>query len=155
MIDNVTVFKGNSNYKTIEWKESHRDAFLQILIQSFKVLQSNNYVLTIPSVVALRTKDYLNKSFPIVQLFNDHYEKSTDVKDILKLKDVYNHIKSTNTFMEFSKDLKRKYNYKFFVEFVMKNHSFKQSFKDSYGIFTNVLVGFKTRVNENDIVDTI
>jgi phage/plasmid-associated DNA primase len=154
-IDNVTVFKGNSNYKTIEWKESHRDAFLQILIQSFKVLQSNNYVLTIPSVVALRTKDYLNKSFPIVQLFNDHYEKSTDVKDILKLKDVYNHIKSTNTFMEFSKDLKRKYNYKFFVEFVMKNHSFKQSFKDSYGIFTNVLVGFKTRVNENDIVDTI
>lgn len=44
-VDNVTVFKGNSLYKAKERKESHRDAFLQMLIGSNKKLQNNEHVL--------------------------------------------------------------------------------------------------------------
>ena len=51
-VDNITVFKGNSLYKTMAWKESHRDAFLQILISSYKNLQRKEHKLKIPAVVA-------------------------------------------------------------------------------------------------------
>lgn len=38
-VDNVTFYKGNSLYKTKEWKESHRDAFLQMLIGLQKITE--------------------------------------------------------------------------------------------------------------------
>ena len=143
-VDNITVFKGNSLYKTMAWKESHRDAFLQILISSYKNLQRNEHKLKIPAVVAKRTMNYLNQSFPIMELFNDYYIKTDDKKtDILKLKDAYEKLKNTDTFYNFTKEQKRKYNLKNFYEFFETHRTFREDYKDKTREYRNVLLGYK------------
>ena len=154
-IDNITVFRGDPKYKTTEWKESHRDAFLQILLNSFKNLQKNNYSLTIPKVVAIRTQNYLNQSFPILELFNTYYEKTGLKTDILKLKDAYSVLKNTDDFGDFTKEQKRKYNQKFFYEFFEKHRNFRSDYKDRYDNVRNVLLGYKkiTYITEPTVVE--
>jgi len=147
-IDNITVFKGDPKYKTLEWKESHRDAFLQILLGSFKNLQKNNYKLTIPAVVEKRTQDYLNQSFPILDLFNEKYIKTGNKKDIIKLKDVFDTLKTTDTYNEYSKKMKLKYNYKYFCDFFQTHKSFRGDYIDkNKGIN---LVGYSRIIEEVD-----
>jgi phage/plasmid-associated DNA primase len=153
-IDNVTVFRGDPKYKTKEWKESHRDAFLQILLNSFKILQKNNYSLSIPKVVALRTQTYLNQSFPIFQLFNDYYEKTDKTSPPLKLKDVYETLKRTDTFYDFTKEQKRKYNQKFFYEFFEKHRTFRADYIGKYGHMSNCLKGYKKKVFDAVVEET-
>lgn len=162
-IDNITVFRGDPKYKTTEWKESHRDAFLQILLHSFKNLQKNNYSLTIPKIVAIRTQNYLNQSFPILELFNTRYMKTGVKTDIVKLKDAYSVIRNTDEFGDFTKEQKRKYNQKFFYEFFEKHRNFRSDYKDKYKGMTNFLKGYKkitddivvenVVIDENDIVE--
>jgi phage/plasmid-associated DNA primase len=156
-IDNVTVFRGDPKYKTTEWKESHRDAFLQILLNSFKNLQKNNYSLTIPKVVAIRTQNYLNQSFPIFELFNTRYVKTGVKTDILKLKDAYGVLKNTDEFNDFTKEQKRKYNQKFFYEFFEKHRNFRGDYVDKCKGMTNFLRGYKeiadAIVDENVVID--
>jgi phage/plasmid-associated DNA primase len=142
-VDNITVFKGNSLFKTKDWKESHRDAFLQILIASYKKLQMTDHELKIPAVVAKRTLNYLNQSFPILELFNDYYVKTDNKKDILKLKDVYEKLKNTDTFYNFTKEQKRKYNLKNFYAFFETHRSFRGDYVDRYKNMTNFLRGYK------------
>jgi phage/plasmid-associated DNA primase len=150
-IDNHTVFLGNPEFKTKAWKESHRDAFLHILIQSFKKLQANKYSLTIPVVVANRTSEYLNQSIPIVGLFNETYMKTGNPKDILKLKYVYNNIKTSIEFMNLSRELKRKYNYNYFCDFMQKNAQFRADYRNRNN--NGVLCGYKLKTFEEDIVE--
>ena len=142
-IDNISVFRGNSMYKTKEWKESHRDAFLQILINSYKNLQNNEHVLKIPAVVAKRTMNYLNQSFPIMELFNEYYVKTTDREIPLKLKEVYDKLKNTDTFYNFTKEQKRKYNLKNFYEFFETHRTFKGDYKERTKNYRNVLYGYE------------
>ena len=147
-IDDISVFRGNSLYKTKEWKELHRDAFLQILINSYKNLQKNEHVLKIPALVAKRTMNYLNQSFPILELFNDYYVKTTDRKTPLKLKDVYEKLKNTDTFYNFTKEQKRKYNLKNFYAFFETHRTFRGDYVDKYGNMTNFLRGYKIMGND-------
>jgi phage/plasmid-associated DNA primase len=143
-VDNITTFMGNSLFKTKEWKESHRDAFLQILIGSYKILQSNDHKLNIPALVAKRTANYLNQSFPILELFNDYYEKTDNkVDDVLKLKEVYDKLKNTDTFYNFTKEQKRKYNLKNFYEFFETHRIFREDYKERTNNQRNVLLGYK------------
>jgi phage/plasmid-associated DNA primase len=151
-IDNVSIFRGNSLYKTKEWKESHRDAFLQILINSYKKLQNNEHVLKIPAVVAKRTMSYLNQSFPIMELFNDFYFKTDDKNDVLKLKEVYDKLKNTDTFYNFTKEQKRKYNMKNFYEFFETHRTFRGDYKDKTREYRNVLLGYKS-ISDNEMVE--
>ena len=149
-VDNVSVFKGNSLYKTKEWKESHRDAFLQILIGSYKKLQKNEHVLKIPAVVAKRTMNYLNQSFPIMELFNDYYVKTNNKETPLKLKEVYDKLKNTDTFYNFTKEQKRKYNLKNFYEFFETHRTFREHYKERTSDSRNVLYGYE--LMRDDIV---
>ena len=88
--------------------------------------------------------NYLNQSFPIMELFNDYYIKTDDKKtDILKLKDVYEKLKNTDTFYNFTKEQKRKYNLKNFYEFFETHRTFREDYKDKTRDSRNVLLGYK------------
>ena len=145
-IDNVSVFKANGDYKTDEWKNAHRDEFLQIIIQAFKAFQSRDYAFAIPQNVKDRTRAYLNASFPILEIFSELYTKTGARTDVVKLKDIYDTVKGSETFLEFDKKEKRMYNYKYFCEFVEKNRELKGDYHDRHRVgaeqYKNVLVGY-------------
>ena len=129
-IDNISVLKADGVYKTTEWKEDHRNEFLHLIIQAFKKFQNNNYIFKIPQNAKERTQSYLNLSFPILEIFNDLYEMTNGSNDIVKLKDEYDNIKHTDTFYGFDKAEKRKYNYKYFCDFIEKNREFRGKYHD-------------------------
>jgi phage/plasmid-associated DNA primase len=129
-VDGITVFKADSKFKTSEWKEAHRLEFLHLTMEAFKKFQSNNYVFKIPQNVRERTQSYLNKSFPILEIFNDWYVKTGVKTDVIKLKDVHDNIKNTEVYYGFDKAEKRKYSYKYLNEFVEKHRDFRGNYHD-------------------------
>ena len=66
--------------------------------------------------------------------------------DVVKLKDAYERIKQTDTFADFDWIEKRKYNYKFFGEFVEKHRTFRGDYHERIKIgstqYKTVLVGY-------------
>ena len=124
-IDNVTVFKADSKYKTVEWKESHKNEMLAILIKSFKEFQNNNYQFDVPQSVKQRTNEYLSKSFPVLELFNQIYQPTNENVEPLKLKDVCDEIKDSELYLNLDKKDKRKFNNKYIYEFIEKNKLFR------------------------------
>jgi phage/plasmid-associated DNA primase len=154
-IDDISVFKADGIYKTTEWKEDHRNEFLHLIIQAFKKFQNNNYIFKIPQNVKERTQSYLNLSFPILEIFNDLYETTNGSNDIVKLKDVYDNVKHTDTFYGFDKAEKRKYNYKYFCDFIEKNREFRGKYHDIKKIknikYNNILIGYKLKNTEETI----
>ena len=150
-VNGVNVFMGNPEYKTIEWKESHRDAFLQILIESYKSLQRNNHILYIPPNVKDRTNIYLNESLPIIEIFNAKYVRTGNNMDILKLKDVFNALKISSEYYDLPRNLQRKCTYKSMCEIMKTNTIFRSSYRDKHLQFTTVLLGYKLMEDEVDV----
>jgi phage/plasmid-associated DNA primase len=144
-IDNISTFRINSLYKTKEWQESHRDAFLQILIKSYKDLQERNYAFKIPETVANRTESYLNQSLGLFGIFNELYVKSGKKGDkniYVALREVYDQIIISETFCHFSHQDKRRYNYQYFLDFIKTHKLFTGLHKPRYRQTTNVLMGY-------------
>ena len=142
-VNGVNVFMQNPEYKTIEWKESHRDAFLQILIESYKSLQANNHILTIPQNVEDRTTIYLNESLPIITIFNEKYVKTGNNNDILKLKEVFNYLKTSNAYYDLPKVSQRKCTYNSMCDIMKKNAVFRSAYKERHNGLRNILIGYK------------
>jgi len=142
-INNIDVFKQNPKFKTKEWKETHRDAFLHLLIEAFKVLQSNNYEINVPMNVKIRSNDYLNKSVPLIELFNDDYEKTDNPTDIISLNDVYKVLSNSDTFFKYTKSQKREYNLKYFINLMSSNIEFRQNYFERKNNNRNILIGYR------------
>lgn len=156
-VDNVTVFMGDAKFKTMEWKLEHRDAFVQILIKSFKNLQSNNYIFSIPASVQLRSNEYLNGSFPILEIFYEKYERTGVDTDIIKLKDICDVIKYSESYNNFDKKQKRKYNNKYISTFIEKHRDLRKYYRDRLKVininYYSVLVGYKLITDGSDGMD--
>ena len=150
-VNGVDVFMGNPEYKTTEWKESHRDAFLQILIEAYKSLQRNNHILYIPQNVKDRTNIYLNQSLPIIEIFNEKYVKTGNNNDILKLKDVFTYLKNSSAYYDLPKVSQRKCTYKLMCETMKINTVFRSSYKERHNDLRNVLFGYKL-IDDDEVV---
>ena len=151
------VFLGDVKYKTIEWKEEHKLAMLHMMIEAYKKFKARNYVFKIPEDVKLRTETYLNKSFPILPIFYEHYEKCEG--SIVKMKDVGKILQGSTAYNNFDKKQKRKYNYAYICDFFKTNKLFNNSYKDDKKTINKItyetrLMGWKLiSDNEDDGID--
>ena len=72
--------------------------------------------------------------------FNEHYEKTDNKKDVIKLKAIYDEFKSSSYFYNLSKQQKRELNYKTFIE-KLENNIFLRKYvttnKDKISVITN------------------
>ena len=142
-VNGVDVFIGNPELKTNEWKEAHRDAFLQILIEAYKSLQANNHTLYIPQNVKDRTNIYLNESLPIIEIFNEKYVKTGNNNDIIKLKEVFNYLKTSNSYYDLPKASQRKCTYNSMCDIMKRNMVFRSAYKERHNDLRSVLLGYK------------
>lgn len=145
-VNNIDVFKADPLYKTMEWKQKHRNAFVGLLLDAYKQLQKNNYTFTIPKCVQDRTDEYINKSFAVLTIFKNMYVKTGNPKDIIKLKDVCENIKNSDEYNHLNKADKRKYNTTYMYEFIEKHKLFRDDYhlmKRIDGIlYKNILTGY-------------
>jgi len=145
-------YKGNIEYKTDDFQEKHKFALLKILMDYHVNYSNNNNNFIIPESVKSRTNDYLEMSCFIYQWFKDHFEFTNNDEDKLKIHDVFTHFRSYEHVLDLSRYEKRKYTYKYFLDYFSSNITTKKYYKDRYGPNRErkILLGWKQRIAEDD-----
>ena len=110
-------------------------------------------VLKLPPSIVERTKTYLELSCNIVSWFKDNYELTTNMKDICKIKQIYDDFSKSNFFDILSKIEKQKYNKKYFFDYLENNQFFKKYYCDRYYNLRNILKGWIKIEDNNDDKD--
>ena len=117
----VSIYDPNDNsmdgvmnpiYKTKEWKNNHRQGFFEFLLEFLPSFYLNGLVS--PPEVLEQNKLYLEKSDRIFSTINEFYEKTDDVKDVIKMKDIYASFTNSSYYSNLNKKDKREINYKSF-----------------------------------------
>jgi phage/plasmid-associated DNA primase len=151
------IYPASTEYKSPEWKLSHRNEFVQILLGSLKEFIKQDYKFIVPQSVQNRTDAYLAESFPLLQIFNNYFEKTDEPNSFVKIKDIIDKIKEDDIYDNFSKADKRKYNYKYMNDFFTTNKYFKKYYYEQKKIdgikCSSILLGFCPVVNMWSVED--
>jgi phage/plasmid-associated DNA primase len=149
--DKIYIYKADKYYKTKEFINSHKCAFLSILMDSYKIYKANGYIFNPPPFILNRTEEYLAKSCQLLQWFKDRYKQTDSKTDIIKIKEMYeDKFKNTDYHNALSSADKQKYTYKYFLEYFQTNIFFKKFYKDRTNKLRNVLTNW---VEDNDDFD--
>jgi P4 family phage/plasmid primase-like protien len=90
--DIKNIYKRNGYYDTDEFRESHRCAFIKVLMSYFiKFSQNSDELPKIPEEVKHDSEKYMKCSDNVYEWFMEKYEKAE--KSIIYLKDIYNNYK--------------------------------------------------------------
>jgi phage/plasmid-associated DNA primase len=139
------IYLADPIYKTKEFQQKHKYAFMKILIDEHKKFyKQNKSLLQIPQSVLNRTQLYLEMSCQIVSWFKENFEETKNEKDNIKIKDIYNIFIKSEYYFNMSKPQKRKYGKTYFSEYVSSNIFFKKYYSERYNNTRNVLKGWKS-----------
>ena len=104
----------NIQFKEASFKNKYRHALFYILTKYYVIHKHNKRELILPSEIVTNSIDYLQNSDVLSQWVNDSYEKTDNIKDYIKLKDVFNLFKDTEYFTDMKKSDKRVITYAYF-----------------------------------------
>jgi P4 family phage/plasmid primase-like protien len=113
----------NSYYSTNDFRKDYRQALFSILC---RYVSKYNDSLQMPDEVKQNTKIYLNSSDDLHEWINATYDFTDNIKDTIKIKDIYNTFKSSDYFNNLNKKQKREFNYKWFVNKLETNLTLKK-----------------------------
>lgn len=133
------IYPVNKYYKTEEFKDKYKRAFVRMLLDKYKNYADNEHNLMIPDCVKNRTTAYLELSCNIITWFKENYEYTKSRKDYVKMKDIYEIFKSSDYFFNLAKNEKRKYNYKYFNDYFMNHVFYSKCYTDNYKDLPNRL----------------
>jgi hypothetical protein len=106
----------NPYYKSNEFKNNYRMTLFHLLLNYFKLFAEDKFRLSAPPLaVQMRNKDQMVASDEFYGWFNATYTKVLDVEPI-KVKDMYYIFKSGEFYQNLSKNDKRYFNEKNFME---------------------------------------
>jgi phage/plasmid-associated DNA primase len=113
----------NEAYVQPAYQEEHRQALFIILS---KYVNKYNANLQMPEELIKITKNYINDSDDIQEWVNEEFEFTDNIKDVIKMKDIYNTFSISNYFNNLNKTQKREYNYKWFINKLETNLELKK-----------------------------
>ena len=87
------VYIGDSNAKSRDNKLAQYSSLFNILLEYWKMYQSNNQTLFVPESIKQRNIEYMKASDDILQFLETNYEKTDNPKDFIKFKDVFQQYK--------------------------------------------------------------
>lgn len=149
-VNGVDTFLVNKYFKTHEFKEEYKYAFLHILLEAYRSLMENKYILNIPDSIKQNNLEYLEQSIKIMEYFNENYEKTDDEKDFIKIDDIKDGFLASDFYENLTKLEKRKYSKKYFIEFFEKYRPLAKHYKDRKKIDTidhrNILLNFIKKI---------
>jgi phage/plasmid-associated DNA primase len=146
-IKNKYIYPINKNYKDKTFKITYRQALFNILIKYYKTFTTNGLIL--PNEIKLLNNEYLafsdDKSIWIKEL----YDFTNNTKDVIKIKDIFNKFKTSDLYINLSKEQRRTFNYKHFITDLQSNIFLKNYIDfDNKNIF--ILKCYKLKLPDND-----
>jgi len=134
------IFIKNEYYKTTEFKEEYKQAFFLLLAEKYREYIKTNQ-LPIPDEVRKKNVDYMATSDNIFDWVDEFYEAVEG--ESVKLKDIYHRFTNGDYYRNLSKNLKRQYNYKYFVNKLETNFFLKNNVATVKKVM--VLKGYKAK----------
>jgi len=148
-------FVGNQYYKSKDFKDKFKQIFFNILIKYYKQYSETKTdantcgVLPITKDIRKRTVDYLEASDIIKEFLDESYEKTSNDKDRIKLKNVFASFQASSYFKNLEVKMKKLYNYKGFISKLESNIFLKRCLKLNKDK-TLELRGYKFIVEEDE-----
>ena len=150
------IYPIDLNLKSLEFRDAHKCALIQILVDAHTVFTNNNFDFQIPESVKLRTNEYLEGSCNILGWFKENYTlvDKTGANAVVTVKSIHEKFKDSEYYMTLSKLEMRKYTYSYFMKYFAENMITKRYYMDRYDRiingerirYNNVITGFS--VNE-------
>ena len=120
------IFIGDVYYNSNEFKQIYRQALFILLTKYYKQHYEHKCQLEIPKLIEERTTNYMSNSDEIVNIIEEVLVKTNDKNDIIKLKELFEIVKSSDMYMNMNKEEKRKLNYKTFYSKLETNMFMKK-----------------------------
>lgn len=130
------IFEANKDFKNLDFQQKHKYALIKILMEANKRYLDNNSTFVVPDFIKKRTEEYLQDSCDILQWIKDYYEVSDNKDDFVKLKDMFDKFKESDFWFNLTKRERRKYNYKFFIEYCRTNIYLRKFYRENLN-YTN------------------
>ena len=166
--DSKFIFPQDPSLKSKKWKDKHKNAFMNILIEHLLVLKKANYNIDafVPDSVKKRSLEYLQDSFDIHNIFTSLFEKRREsmahkyrnYKTLkatrTELAAIVKHLRGSQEFatlpkrQQCSKELRSSAMKSFFKT----NVFYKEDVKFDLGTKQNVLLGWRLKVIEEGSV---
>jgi phage/plasmid-associated DNA primase len=151
------IFLADKKYEDNEYLKKVKNSFFEILAEyAHRFLTEEKECFKVPNSVKERSQEYINSSYQYLQFLNDVSVKTNNKLDFITLSDLLQHVKSSDLYINSSKEEKRKITLKSMVEFFSANKSTVTNFKEIHrpyidGVqkgFSNVLIGYKFNDNK-------
>ena len=136
--------------KSDDFKESCKYALFKILCEA----KQNIYI---PKHIKERTQKFLLNNDEFFCFLSEYYEKTDDSNNYIKINDMYNLYKTTETYRNFTKEEKREMNRTAFIDIIQANPQTKKFYRERQQInkqaLRNILVNYKCKENESEDED--
>ena len=120
--DDKRIYLKNKSYDGDEFLNKYKFGFLDILIKkAHHFLTIDKEEFDIPKTILDRSNEYINKSFPLLNLLKECTDFTNNKKDYIQIKDIHTFMKSTDFYINSSKEEKRKMTKKYMIEFYQCN----------------------------------
>jgi hypothetical protein len=122
MKDNIEIMwcKANPIYETEEWRLKIRLGLLNLLLNIYRTFSNGDsgVEFTVPDDIQRRTEEFLDAQNIFNNIFTECYEKVDDKTQYIKLCDIWDNIQFNNDYKGLSFKEKRRYNRKYFDEWI-------------------------------------
>lgn len=119
--------EANPYYTGDEFQEQYKQALMELLMEHFKIFQSQGYTIRPPKSVIEQADEYMKYSDDLYGWFNDKFKQ--DVTKYVTIKEVYEKFSYGSYFSNMTKQDKRKYTKKYLRDTLFSNQFLKKACK--------------------------
>jgi len=133
------IYRADAYYKTTEFQEKYKFALFKIITDRHKIYyHTNNSVIKLASSIVSRTQSYLESCCDVVGWFKDNYTE--DNTKYSTMKDIYELFKTSEIYLEMSRNKKENYSKVKFFELLRTNIFFKRYYMERHGDDKNIIL---------------
>ena len=135
------IYRADPYYKTTEFQDKYKYALFKIIIDRHKIYYNQNHsvIKLAPSIVS-RTQSYLESCCDIVGWFKDTYTE--DNTKYSTMGDIYENFKTSQIYLEMSRNKKENYSKIKFFELLRTNIFFKRYYLERYNGYYSIIKGW-------------
>lgn len=148
--ENKHIYLSSVKYKDKPFQNKYKTAMLQIVFDAYKNYSKRNFIFDVPKSIVERTYLYLEMSCGIMGWIKENYQVTNNVKDIVKLKDIFFKFKGSEYYFNLAKSDKRKYNVHYFYRQISENIFFSKYYVEKGKQYSNYLTNYKLLVDDNN-----
>ena len=149
------TYPKNPYFKTDDFQQKHQYAWFQLYLTFIQTLQTPLFNdLVAPEDIRIRTQEHIESSNDFLQELQEiiKLEEMTDdnKNKVLKVKDVFEKLKTTHFYQSLSKSEQRTYNLRYLREKLSSKLPYKAHYKERHGQIRSVLTYASMNITSDD-----